>query len=124
MNPDELDRVLSREPEIVPSPGFSSSVMAAVRTEAAALPPIPFPWRVAMPGLAVFGIAIVWNLIDVLRAQTQAVSAASSNLMHWIDSISPLLIRAGAFGAGWVLLAFLLTFACLKVTWHIAGGRL
>ena len=40
---DEFDRIMSEE-EILPSSGFAASVMEAVRREAVAPPPIPFPW--------------------------------------------------------------------------------
>jgi hypothetical protein len=36
---DEIDRILSRQDEIVPSSGFAASVMEAVRREAAVPPP-------------------------------------------------------------------------------------
>ena len=46
----EIDRILSREDEILPSSGFVVSVMEAVRREAAAPPPIPFPGNALYPG--------------------------------------------------------------------------
>jgi len=52
---DDFDRVMSEE-EILPSSGFAASVMEAVRREAAAPPPIPFPWKRGLPG-AVFAAA-------------------------------------------------------------------
>ena len=38
---EDIDRILSREEEILPSSGFAVSVMDAVRSEAAAPPPNP-----------------------------------------------------------------------------------
>ena len=54
---EEFDAVLDAalQPEsdrLVPSSGFTESVMSAVRAEAAAPPPIPFPWMRALPGIA------------------------------------------------------------------------
>jgi hypothetical protein len=46
----DLDRALADEPGIDPSPVFVRSVMAAVEREAAAPPPIPFPWLRALLG--------------------------------------------------------------------------
>jgi hypothetical protein len=124
MKPDELDRVLSREAEIIPSSGFIRSVMAAVRSEAAAPPPIPFPWKRALPGLLVFVVAIAWSVVDTLRSPARAsVSVIPQTVTHWIDGVVPLLDKAQMFGAGWVLLGLLLTFAGLKLTWRLAGGR-
>ncbi len=59
MTHDKLDRVLSRKDEIVPSSGFVSSVMDAVRQEATAPAPIPFPWRRALPGMVAAAITLV-----------------------------------------------------------------
>lgn len=43
---DKIDRILSREDEVLPSSGFAASVMNAVRQEAAAPPPIRSPGSV------------------------------------------------------------------------------
>jgi len=120
---DDLDSVLLREAEIIPSSGFAKSVMAAVRSEAAAPPPIPFPWKRALPGLAALAVAIVWSLIEVFRSPVRE-SASGVPLTHWLDGVVPLIDKAQMFGAGWVLFGLLLTFAGLKLTWHLAGGRL
>ena len=47
MTHDEIDRILSQEEELLPSAGFTASVMDAVRREAALPAPIPFPWTAA-----------------------------------------------------------------------------
>ena len=38
MKEDDSDRILSREPEIIPSPGFVDTVMDSVRRQALVLP--------------------------------------------------------------------------------------
>jgi hypothetical protein len=48
---DDIDRVLSNEDSIVPSSGFAASVMEALQRDAETPPPIPFPWKRALPGL-------------------------------------------------------------------------
>jgi hypothetical protein len=124
MKPDELDRVLLRKSEIIPSSGFVRSVMAAVRSEAAAPPPIPFPWKRALPGLLVCVIAIAWSVVDVFRSPARpSASVISQTATNWIDAVAPLLDKAQMFGAQWILLGLLLTFAGLKLTWRLAGGR-
>ncbi len=42
---DDLDRILSTEIRLTPSPEFTITVMAAVHRRADAPPPLPFPWR-------------------------------------------------------------------------------
>jgi hypothetical protein len=59
---DDIDRVLSNEDSILPSSGFAASVMEAVRRDAETLPPIPFPWKRALPGL----VSCVGALIALL----------------------------------------------------------
>ena len=118
MRQDELDRVLLMEPEIVASPGFTKSVMAAVRREAATPPPIPFPWHVALPGPILCAIAILWSLAGPIHVPMQDSSS------QWFDRFLPTLNTAQMFGAGWVLLGLLLTFAGLKLTWNLAGRRI
>jgi hypothetical protein len=54
---EEIDRVLNGDEAIVPSSGFTSSVMEAVRRDTEAPPPIPFPWKRAVPGFIVCVIA-------------------------------------------------------------------
>jgi hypothetical protein len=51
MRGEDVDLMLARSDNIVPSSGFTASVMDAVTREATALPPIPFPWKRALPGL-------------------------------------------------------------------------
>ena len=59
MSDSDMDRILLKHDEILPSSGFAASVMEAVRREASAPPPIPFPWRRALPGIVVATFALV-----------------------------------------------------------------
>ena len=43
MSHEEVDRILSKQEEILPSSGFANSVMQAVRQEAAVRRPFPSP---------------------------------------------------------------------------------
>ncbi len=56
---DELDRILSTERSVTPSPDFAPSVMRAVFYEATAPPAIPFPWRRMMPIIAAAAVLII-----------------------------------------------------------------
>jgi hypothetical protein len=66
-NEDEFGRIMSEE-EILPSSGFTASVMEAVRREATAPPPIPFPWKRALPG-AVFAAATLIAILVICTLQ-------------------------------------------------------
>jgi hypothetical protein len=51
MRGEDIDLILGRDDRIVPSFGFTASVMDRVTREASAPSPIPFPWRRALPGI-------------------------------------------------------------------------
>ncbi len=77
MNHDELDCGLSQADDIVPSSGFSVSVMRRIESEAGALPPIPFPWLRAWPGicLALASLVLLATAASNSRAHSVAVPA-------------------------------------------------
>jgi hypothetical protein len=106
---DEFDRIMSEE-EILPSSGFAASVMEAVRREAAAPPPIPFPWKRALPG-AVFAAA---TLIGILAICTMELFDSSSFAQGQSVSVSTwqLLLQVHA---QWVLLGLAAVLAGWKV---------
>jgi hypothetical protein len=106
---DDLDRIMARDDEIVPSSGFASSVMDAVRSEAAAPPAIPFPWKRLLPGLvfAVFalGLAIIVGY-DRLVATINTPLRLPAVLQPGLDAVSrsPLVANSG-----WIALSILVT---------------
>lgn len=70
-----IDRILAGEDRVEPSSGFLAAVMDRVREEAAAPPPIPFPWRRAVPGIALACGVLGWGGFELVRA---AIPAARS----------------------------------------------
>ena len=48
----EIDQHLASESRLEPSSGFTASVMDAVREAAVEPPPLPFPWRRFVAGIA------------------------------------------------------------------------
>jgi len=60
MNHDNLDYLLSHEADIVPSSGFTASLMNAVDAQAQAPAPIAFPWKRALPGMAAAVLSLAW----------------------------------------------------------------
>ncbi len=102
-NFDPIDRILSADEQLVPSSGFVSSVMERVREQAAAPPPIPFPWKRMLPG---FGLAVGvfgWGAFELVRYLPQAIRHASFAAPHL-----PVFASRDLTQAGWVALACVL----------------
>lgn len=108
----ELDRILS-ETEILPSSGFTASVMDAVRREATAPPAIPFPWKWALPGMVVGGVTLgavlIVTIVQFGRGDVIAPLPAT-----WGVSLHSIEQTALRFGGPWIALALLASFACMK----------
>ena len=123
MNPDRLDQILAAENELLPSCGFLSGVMDRVREEAAAPPPIPFPWRRALPGLLLFVAVLVWAVVSFARAPFN--TAASLHLPAPALRWSPL--AAGnsqlAHSALWLGIALAISLVAVLLSRRLAGHR-
>lgn len=114
---EKLDAILNSEEAILPSSGFAAAVMQRVREEAAAPPPIPFPWKRAIPGFIL--TAIVSSFVTVKFVH--AFRATGFSL-----PFSP--IRLGvhmpldASQAGWLLIAVALAAGAWLLTRHLASS--
>ena len=118
---DDLDRILSRDAEIVPSSGFASSVMDAVRREASAPPPIPFPWKWALPGMILAVVAFVAAVIvgfDQLRAFVPVPTFPA--VQKWLDAAANSQLSAQS---GWILLAMLLTLLSVDLSMRFVSRK-
>ena len=122
MRDADLDRLLSKEEEILPSSGFAASVMEAVQREAAAPPPIPFPWKRALPGLcaAVLMLALVIVASIVLLVHKPGAPPIPA---EWRAALVSIVEAWKSFGANWIALALVLSFASVKLSMHLASGR-
>ena len=124
---DQINRILSREDEILPSSGFAVSVMDTVRREAAAPPPIPFPWKRAVPGLVVAGLAAVLVLaagVVVIGQLVRASTSAQFPTFLSLPSLMPIIFHGGMeSAASWTVLALLVTFVSVKLSMRLASGR-
>jgi hypothetical protein len=121
---DEMNRILSRDDEILPSSGFTASVMDAVRREAAVPPPIPFPWKRALPGVVVGGLVLAWVLIGSI-ADLSRLMGASDALQVPISSPSATLLFHGNMdsAAGWIVLGLVIAFLSTKLSMRFASGE-
>ena len=122
-NPDNLDRILLQQDALLPSSGFAASVMDAIQQQAAVPPPIPFPWKRALPGIAVLlvGVVILCRLaVSAIDGMSQD-SAGGVDWLAWLMSNAPsaVLIRTEIAPA---ILALAASFACVAFCRRWAGG--
>ena len=117
---DDLDRALASEQEILPSSGFLGGVMETVQREASAPPPIPFPWKRALPGMVAGVLAVgivegmsVTALVRGGSGGTVELPAQAASILHAVQNV----------GAGWILMALAISFACVKLTTGFATVR-
>ncbi len=125
MNNDELDHILAKQDDIQPSSGFAASVMDAVRDEASAPPPIPFPWRRALPVLLFAVLALVAVMTVAVVAIVQlGRGAGAPQLTSSLWEMIPTEAR-GPIGAGvaWTAAALLAAFVSVKLSMRLASGR-
>ena len=121
----EINSILSREDEILPSSGFAVSVMDAVRREAAAPPPIPFPWKRALPGLVVGGLVLAVVLVGGVAAIARLGKAATPQLSMVSPPAMPPIFSGGIESAAiWTVLALLVAFVSVKLSMRVASGRM
>src|SRR5215510_9111664 len=112
MKPEEIDRVLSDESDIVPSSGFVGAVMERVTSEATA-PPLGFPWMRAWPLAAGFAGLLVWLAFLQFRPE---VATPGPDLYAWFERIVPM-------ATGWVAGGLLMTIALTAWSLRLARFR-
>jgi hypothetical protein len=139
---DELDRMLARSfgppdsvaahaESIEPSSGFAASVMERVREEAAAvaaLGPIRFPWRRAVPGICMVVLAIavsatllMFGGMAVIHLASQAAFSAAEQrsrgtVAEWADTAMRLHL-------GWLGIGTLIAFVPFSLSRRLMASR-
>ncbi|WP_263350947.1 hypothetical protein [Acidicapsa acidisoli] len=121
---DNLDKILLTQDTLLPSSGFAQSVLDAIQQESAAPAPLPFPWKFALPGLALLFIACVaglWFLYTALRT-TSLPSSIAIDLPAWLPSnaVNATLLRTQAVPA---LLAIAGSWGCVWLCRRLTGMR-
>jgi hypothetical protein len=139
---DELDRMLARSfgpphsraahaESIEPSSGFAASVMDRVREEAAAaaaLGPIQFPWRRAVPGicmalLAVAVCATLLMLTSVGAVQLVSHAAFSATAAGPRSAIAGWMDTAMRLHLGWLAIGMMIAFVPFTLSRGWTAGR-
>jgi hypothetical protein len=138
---DELDRMLARSfgpphsraahaESIEPSSGFAASVMERVRGEAAAaaaLSPIRFPWRRAVPGICmvVLAVAVCATLLTfasmaVVQLASHAFATATVSpqgaVTEWAETAMRLHL-------GWLVIGLVIAFVPFLLSRGLMEGR-
>jgi hypothetical protein len=122
MKDHEIDRILA-EDEILPSSGFTASVMDTVRREASETRGIPFPWKPALPGLLLCGsicaVTFILGLSDPPRLADRTLPVT-----HWLIEIGNSAVAVFG-GTEWrpIWLALLVTVFSLVVPLRIGLRR-
>lgn|SRR5215472_9368124 len=113
----ELDRLLCDEPAILPSSEFTAAVMAALRREASAPAPLPFPWTRALPGLLACAFALAFLFQQVFaQPGVTAVSFRQPRLPMLVE----LLATAKHLALHGIAFALFLAFASMHLSARLA----
>jgi hypothetical protein len=120
--PDKLDRILLEENALLPSSGFAASVMESIQEQAAEPAPIPFPWKLALPGIAaLIAAAVVLIRLTVAAFQTinQGMDVARVLPQWYFDLLASPSLQAAATP---VLLALAASAVCVLFCHKLARG--
>ena len=112
----KIEAILASEEELIPSSGFLGSVMERVQEEAVAPPPIPFPWKRAIPGILATSGVFAWGAVELLRQGLPALSSPTLPLPHL-----PATLVVPVDQAGWVALALGATLLSWLLSRRLAG---
>jgi hypothetical protein len=112
----EIERILAGEESLILSSGFLASVMERVQEEAVAPPPIPFPWKRAMPGILLASGVFGWAAVEVVRLILQAPASLTFTLPRL-----PATLAGPAEQALWIALALGVSFASWLLSRHLVG---
>jgi hypothetical protein len=106
---DPLDRILAGDEELIPTSGFLGSVMDRVREEASAPPPIPFPWKRAIPGIALAAGVFGWGGVELVRSIGQWLGSItitephlSAAAMHTIEPAGLVTLALAVAWGSWL----------------------
>jgi hypothetical protein len=116
MEATAIDHMLAAEEELVPSSGFVASVMERVQEEAALPPPIPFPWKRAVPGVILAAGVFGWGAVELFREGGDALRGFTLSAPHLPAAWVP-----GVEEAGWIALALAASLASWLFSRRLAG---
>jgi hypothetical protein len=112
----KIEAILAGEEELIPSSGFLASVMERVQEEAVAPPPIPFPWKQAIPGILATTGVLAWGAVKLFRQGLPALNSPMLPLPHL-----PAALVVPVEQTGWVALALGVTLLSWLFSRRLAG---
>lgn len=112
---NELERILNSEDPLEPMIGFSTRVMRAVHEEAAAPPPLVFPWARFLSGFLLSAALLVGAATWILVTQSPSPSVQPFPTEWFADRQFRELLWAGTAMVGSGLLAWMAS--------HLAAPR-
>ena len=110
MGDDDLERILSNEQRVIPSAGFATAVMYAVRRDSTVPAPIPFPWERILP-MALVGMFILMALS--IAGITLLIEYPLGQLIQWPKP-------RNAVGAAWIALSLVVTSLAVRLSMRFA----
>jgi hypothetical protein len=113
----EIDHILATEEELIPSSGFLSSVMESVQEQAAAPPPIAFPWKRAIPGILLTSGVFGWGAVELVRLAPPLLRSLAFSSTH-LSAAAVVSLE----NAAWVALALGTSLASWLFARRLAGG--
>jgi len=117
MRQDQLDTILAHDEELIPTSGFLSRVMDSVEDEAVAPPPIPFPWKRALPGILLAAVVLAWGAIEIVRyIFRDGLLQFTEPQMQFSQTLTP-----GMKELGWILAALAISAATSLLARRLAG---
>jgi hypothetical protein len=109
MRDKDIDLMLAGDDNIVPSSGFTASVMEALTRDATAPPPIPFPWKRALPGLGwCLAVSIAFLTMGPVSGGNPPPAPAAQHLSTVLN------------GAAWIAAALIVTLGSVALSIRIA----
>jgi len=117
MRQDQLDTILAQNEELIPTSGFLARVMERVEEEAAAPPPIPFPWKRAIPGIVLAAVVLVCGAVAIVRyILSLGATQFTSPQMQLPQALPPAMQQAG-----WIVAALAISAAGYWLARRLAG---
>jgi hypothetical protein len=120
MTAKKIDEILAGEEELIPSSGFLASVMERIEDEAAAPPPIPFPWKRAVPGMILAAGGFGWCVYELAQVARAAAGHLALPNPHFTAMLGGTLDRP-LEQIGWVALALGVSLASWLISKLVAG---